>query len=140
MLSRETLSPPTLNGQPMGHTPGAVLHVTPHNQTAVLDTTERPRTIRSGDMQSLIDAFPCLRRKGVRWKTGDMNDGSADFEAQISGMSSGEREAALFVLQVWNPYTKRHASRRFNVVEALNRWDEGNRAAFIAYCSDPWMA
>jgi hypothetical protein len=63
--------------------------------------------------------------------------------------SSGEKDAALFVLSVWNPSTnwKRLAKLSrdrgptggfFDVHRALGNWDDANRAAFLEWARNPW--
>jgi hypothetical protein len=96
--------------------------------------------IRRGDMQSLIDAFPCLKRKEVRWQTGERRNGNVDFIAQIPGMSDGERHAACFILSVWNLYDEQPKRLRFHAVRAISCWGDGERAAFLAWSMDPWTA
>ena len=65
--------------------------------------------------------------------------------------SGGEKDAALFVLSVWNPTTDwgklaRLARDRsptgglFDVHRALGNWDIANRAAFLEWARDPWWA
>ena len=53
------------------------------------------------------------------------------------GVTAGSLMAGRFVLQVWNPSTKWTAGR-FNVVEAMQRWDYAHRDAFLAWARDPW--
>ena len=63
--------------------------------------------------------------------------------------SSGEKDAALFVLSVWNPSTNwRRVTKLsrdpgplggfFDVHRALANWDNGNRAAFLEWARNPW--
>jgi hypothetical protein len=65
--------------------------------------------------------------------------------------SGGEKDAALFVLSVWNPTTNwwkvaRLARDRtplggyFDVHRALGNWDPSNRSAFLEWAKDPWWA
>jgi hypothetical protein len=65
--------------------------------------------------------------------------------------SSGEKDAALFVLSVWNPMTNwRRVAKLardrgptgglFDVHRALSNWDPANRAAFLHWARDPWWA
>lgn len=65
--------------------------------------------------------------------------------------SSGEKDAALFVLSVWNPMTNwRRVAKLardrgptgglFDVHRALSNWDAANRAAFLNWARDPWWA
>jgi hypothetical protein len=63
--------------------------------------------------------------------------------------SGGEKDAALFVLSVWNPTTDWRKLAKlardrgptgglFDVHRALGNWDTSNRAAFLAWARDPW--
>ena len=57
--------------------------------------------------------------------------------AESGTTSSGERQAARFVLSVWN----RHDwGKKFNMADAVNVWDEKNLKAFQAWVNDPWYA
>lgn len=54
-------------------------------------------------------------------------------------ISAATRDAAAFVLHVWSggrsgPWR----GLTFDAVAAISRWDEGNRAAFLRWCSNPW--
>jgi hypothetical protein len=102
-------------------------------------------------MCDLVQSFPTLRRTPeslfVPWDP----EAFAEYWAVGSG---GEKDAALFVLSVWNPSTDweqqgltRGASElgiddggRFNLHRALGNWDDKHRAAFIAWCKEPWWA
>lgn len=72
------------------------------------------------------------------------------FAEYCAPMSSGEKEAALFVLSVWNWMDdwaqfglsrgpKEDAFRgRFDVHRALSSWDDDHTKAFLAWASAPW--
>ena len=79
----------------------------------------------------LADSFPALRSApGVApW------DEESFAEWMRSGVSHGEYCAAQFVLAVWN-----HYDHKFDPMDALGVWDEGNRAAFVAWARSPWWA
>lgn len=103
------------------------------------------------DMLGLVESFPSLRnadhfRLVDHRELGSVERGKrAAFDANRlnrwvrtdPGVTAGSLMAGRFVLQVWNPHTKWTAGR-FNVVEALQRWDERHRAAFLAWAADPW--
>lgn len=105
-------------------------------------TTERRQSrAPRGDMDALIASFPCLRRKGApKW-----TDDSGDWQLWIETgcLSSGEFVTATFILHVWNwQANAKHPieSMRFSIGRAMNAWDDGNRAAFLNWASDPWYA
>ena len=87
---------------------------------------------------ALLLTFPSLRWRAAlelsKWNALRFDTWAAD-----SGLSHGERVTAQFVLAVWDP---NHDWRcgRFSVMEALRLWDDGNRAAFLAWAADPWWA
>jgi hypothetical protein len=92
------------------------------------------------DMQSLIDAFPSLREKGMRWKVQGKGDSSLEFIAQLPGLSSGERHAAAFVLHVWDSHARTPGNIEFNLADAMSIWDEKHRSAFLRWAHNPWFA
>jgi hypothetical protein len=87
--------------------------------------------IRKHDMQSLIDAFPCLRRKDLVWLP-DEDRLPFQRRARANCYSHGEALCAEFVMHVWD------RSRRFRFGDAMNVWGGGELAAFQAWCLDPW--
>jgi len=75
----------------------------------------------------LWNSFPCLRRKRVeKWDI-------AAIAEECRPWSTGERLCAAFVLSVWDPeyFT-------FDLHEALKKWDDDNRTAFLAWAAAPW--
>lgn len=65
--------------------------------------------------------------------------------------SGGEKDAALFILSVWNPTSNWRTLARlardrsptgglFDVHRALGNWDAENRQAFLEWARDPWWA
>lgn len=97
-------------------------------------------------MLELVLTFPTLQRTPLElfnpW------DPERFAEAWAAG-SGGEKDAALFVLSVWNTCTDwsqwgltRGGERGgfFDVHRALGNWDHMHRRAFIAWCADPWWA
>ena len=74
---------------------------------------------------------------------------AARFAEHFRPGSSGEKDAALFILSVWNPTTNwRRVARLardrsptggfFDVHRALANWDHGNRRAFLDWAREPW--
>ena len=89
-------------------------------------------------MENLCASFPCLRGR-----MGTLPWNQHDFAAGIPGMSSAEKQAATFVLSVWNggnhhPWWKRQSKVLFDAVYAMQLWDEQNQAAFLAWCENPF--
>lgn len=102
-------------------------------------------------MTLLCESFPVLRHAdGVRpwdqhkfaaWATGSRASGWSP--------SAATRLAAAFVLGVWNGLAnpkegdwwneRPYRVGRFDVVEAFQRWDEDQQAAFIAWCEAPFF-
>ena len=54
-------------------------------------------------------------------------------------VSSGARQAMLFVLSVWNPDTPEcFGLEPFDVHHALKTWDLSNQQAFLTWAQHPW--
>lgn len=84
-------------------------------------------------MFKLAESFPALRGKiGTRWDSRQLEDWAGV-------CSSGELHAVKFVLHVWN-FLHPWACGPFEVTEAMGVWDDGNRAAFLAWAVFPWTA
>lgn len=79
-------------------------------------------------MNALIKSFPCLDGR-AGWRGDDDNH----FRGCMTGMSTGERLAAEFVLYVWD-----RTENRFDFNAAVLKWDDGNRAALIKWLQNPW--
>jgi len=79
-------------------------------------------------ISALALTFPALRgAPGVApWNEDQLRD-------WLGVCSSGERQAALFVLSVWN-----HYDNKFDMHAAVSKWDDGNLAAFVAWARAPW--
>ena len=56
----------------------------------------------------------------------------------IGGWSSSERQAAHFILTVWNPGYARDRGWTFDVVDAVSSPDPVNRAPIIAWIAQPY--
>ena len=85
-------------------------------------------------MSDLAECFPCLiGRPGVRPWDPDALDAWAD----ENGMTATELYAARFILHVWDG---KHAWKcgPFDLVDALDFWDETHRTAFVSWVLDPW--
>ncbi len=97
----------------------------------------------------LIRSFPGLRfvapKSFADWD-------AIDFAKANAPRSGGERDAALFVLSVWDPqqdWTEFGLCRgdkdnpmrgRFDVHRAMGNWDHAHQQAFLAWCGNPfWM-
>lgn len=83
------------------------------------------------EMLALMDAFPTLRGVLAVWSADDLDEWASE------SASSGGREAARFVLEVWNP-SEEWRCGRFDWHHALSIWDEHHRAAFIGWLKDPF--
>ena len=93
---------------------------------------------------TMARAFPSL----IDWVPSQREDWDAEsFAAANAGRSGGEKDAALFVLSVWNSTTdwadyglQRAGSGRFDLHAALSNWDAEHHAAFLAWARAPfWM-
>jgi len=100
-------------------------------------------------MIALVESFPTIRRTSLDHQLDEYGDWDAvRFAKSWLCGSGGEKDAALFVLSVWNPETDwedtagltRGGERGgfFNVHQALGNWDDGHRAAFLAWARKPW--
>ncbi len=84
-------------------------------------------------MSEMADAFPALRNA----------PGIFPFEprklaAWSRKASHGENCAARFVLGVWTGKGMFPGVKAFNFFEAMGVWDKDNRAAFLAWCKEPY--
>ncbi len=82
---------------------------------------------------NLIRTFPCLA--GMRIVPSEWN--ADEFDLRSLKFSSGERNAAQFVLSVWNPNTKWQCGQ-FDLVEAAARLDDTHRNAITQWLQKPW--
>lgn len=75
--------------------------------------------------------------------------GAMGFATWAKPGSGGQRDAALFVLSVWNQDTDWRelaglsrddgpTGGRFDVHRALGNWDREHREAFIVWAREPW--
>lgn len=97
-------------------------------------------------MLALAYSFPTLRKTPAEM--------FAPFDAEAFARcwapgSGGEKDAALFVLSVWNPETDWReigllarddgpTGGRFDVHRALGNWDNEHARAFLAWAAAPW--
>lgn len=104
-------------------------------------TSAHSRAVARYDMFGLVQSFPSLRKAVYYSKQGDRFEFDArrlnHWMRTFEGHHAGSLMAGRFILQVWNPRTKWTAGR-FNVVEAMQRWDYAHRDAFLAWAKDPW--
>ena len=99
-------------------------------------------------LEALAMSFPSLRRclPTRLFRPWD----AIRFAQYCVPMSSGEKEAALLVLSVWNssddwsefglacaPEDDPNRGR-FDMHRALSRWDDGHMRAFAAWVAEPW--
>lgn len=103
-------------------------HVPQPGRYVAADTT-------SARLLALARSFPSLDRK----LPADFEWDPLGFVAILRGASHGERCAAQFVLSVWNP-TARFSVGKFDLQDAIGTWDREHRAAFAAWCREPWWA
>ncbi len=90
-------------------------------------------TTREARIRGLAWSFPALKKApGV-----DPWDAMLlDRWAESGSASSGERQAARFILCVWN----RHEwGNKFFMSDALNTWDDKNLKAFQGWVAAPWF-
>ena len=86
-------------------------------------------------MEALAASFPSLRGApgADPWNACALNLWACQ------GVSHGERCAARFVLTVWNQHEAWECGH-FEIMEALQVWDAGHTAAFVAWARAPWWA
>lgn len=96
--------------------------------------------------EQLVRSFPTLRHVSAElFRPWD----AVRFAQLFRSASGGEKDAALFVLSVWNPTTDWRKLAKlardrsptggfFDVHRALGNWDFENCAAFLAWARDPW--
>jgi hypothetical protein len=87
-------------------------------------------------VQQLASAFPTLLgADGINpWDPNGL-----DAWACGPAPGHGARHAARFVLAVWNNDAEWECGR-FDVVEALSVWGDGQRSVFLAWVLAPWWA
>jgi hypothetical protein len=109
--------------------------------------TEVTMSVATGNrhqMAEFVATFPSLARAaGV----GLTFDPPTFAKWATSGKSNAERQAAAFVLSVWNGGTpadggwwnqRPYRVGRFDAVAAFALWDYQHKAAFLAWCADPF--
>jgi len=95
-------------------------------------------------MSCLAESFPSLRNRDGVWPWVPEK-----FAAAMSGgQSTAEKQAAAFVLSVWNGscepkrggwWNQRpYRVGRFDAVLAMNVWDREHQAAFARWCCKPF--
>lgn len=67
------------------------------------------------------------------------NANAFDKWAATVPISHGERCSAQFILAVWN-FALPWRCRKFDLMEALDVWDQQHHQAFLAWVADPWWA
>jgi hypothetical protein len=109
-------------------------HFTPRTEKEKIRPCIAERFVRG-----LLYTFPMLRRdcpgltpwKPLKWARWWRTSGAG---------TSGSYHAVAFVLSVWSGSGKEWIRRgyTFDVVRAFGTWDEAHRAAFNAWCQNPW--
>lgn len=100
-----------------------------------------PSALKSG-RQRMIDlalSFPTLERAEMQDPKypGEFDPSVFARWAKKCATGSGSRNAARFVLAVWNN-TGTWGLGRFDVMDAMGSWDSVHRAAFAAWARAPW--
>lgn len=82
---------------------------------------------------TLARMFPCLQCKieGMTEFDGD------DFFARLSGCSTYQWHAGMFILNVWCPGDAEAKGWRFDYFAAFPGWDSECRRAFLGWCANP---
>ena len=84
-------------------------------------------------------SFPCLAAKEKA--LGDLlTESGWDVDGLMKstrGWSRAEKEAALFIANVWNPGYAQERRWRFDAMEAVALWDNGNRQAYLEWVTQP---
>lgn len=60
-----------------------------------------------------------------------------DFMKRTRAMTTGEKQAALFVANVWNPSYATERKWKFCAITAISTWDSQHRQAFLHWAQDP---
>lgn len=82
---------------------------------------------------ALANSFPCLAGR-----LADPNQFDVDKWMDGAGpWSHGEKLAATFIANVWNPGYAASQDWRFDLFEACGTWDTGNRRVFLNWAADP---
>lgn len=90
-------------------------------------------------MAALAELFPSMREVALPWDVhrliGWLNSGAP---------TSGSRQAAYFLLNVWNRDTNWKTEgvrgwKQFDVVHACGIWDEAHLRAFLAWVAAPFF-
>lgn len=98
-----------------------------------IDLSHCPGIEQGQRMLLLCNTFPTLRQKVASWSKWD----PMRLKREMKGWSNAERDAAWFVLAVYNWI---EFGKKFNVMDALGRWDQEHRRAFLRWAQNPWWA
>lgn len=102
---------------------------------AEFDSGARRIDLQPSDyIRALIETVPCLQ--GKLESIPDPFDGEV-FERRSRPWSHGERLAALFVLNVWNPGVARSLKWRFDLFEAVGVLSRENLEPMLAWVRKP---
>jgi hypothetical protein len=81
--------------------------------------------------QQLVDAFDLTHLAGFQpWDELKVD--------ALHGLSGGEEHVVCFLLGVWNPQNREWQHPRFDVIEALDKWDDKRAKAFLSWASEPF--
>lgn len=86
---------------------------------------------------ALADSFPCLRGKVEGCGFTAANWDVDKWVKYSRPWSHGERCAAMFVATVWNWSDAKLKKWKFDAIDAVSVWDNGNRDAFVAWSKNP---
>lgn len=84
-------------------------------------------------MQALIDSFPSLKRRGMKWSGPYSADSCLYFKKQMKAMSHGEKCAAKFVLMVYN-----HYDNKFDFNDAMGVLDQESVEVIRQWMANRW--
>lgn len=83
---------------------------------------------------TLAHTFPSL----VHLASPDPEDWDVDnFMKRFGVLSSGEKHAALFLVNVWNPSAAKAKGWIFDAIDAAVTWDTAHRRAFLQWFANP---
>lgn len=128
---------------------------------AAIDDVIRGRFVRPYDLRALARSFPTLAETPSEffedagtaikfaWGLGSLDNGAHRFADWARSGGGGQRDAALFVLSIWDfradwgdecglRRDDGPTGGRFDVHRALGNWDPSHRAAFLAWARAPW--
>lgn len=84
----------------------------------------------------LLNTFPSLeiRYQNLAPENWDVDE----FMKNTRGMTTAEKQAALFIANVWNPSYATERKWKFCAITALSTWDRTHRDAFREWAAQPY--